>query len=215
MADNNYLEDDTENENDQEEKADTRGRTILVLLVAVGFLLVALSITGTLLAVKLMAPAPSTAAAASFAGLTSSAIEQAALVEPVEGVSTEETLTEQSAAQAEDKKPSKPKQPAIYYPIKPPLIVNFDARGRQRFLQVELALMTRDSEVISALDTHISMIRSGLILLIGGQLYEELQTAEGKELLRQQCLQEIQRLMEKEIGKPGVEQVLFTNFVMQ
>jgi len=52
-------------------------------------------------------------------------------------------------------------------------------------------------------------------MLIGGQLYEEIQTAEGKELLRQQCLQELQKIMQEEIGKPGVEQVLYTNFVMQ
>ena len=108
-----------------------------------------------------------------------------------------------------------PDKPAIYYPINPPIIVNFDARGRQRFLQAELALMTRDTDVVSAIELHMPMIRNSLILLIGGHLYEELQTAEGKELLRQQCLQELQRLMQQEIGKPGIEQVLFTNFVMQ
>ena len=59
------------------------------------------------------------------------------------------------------------------------------------------------------------MIRNSLVLLIGGQIFSEIQTAEGKELLRQQCLQEVQRLLEKEIGKPGVEQVLFTSFVIQ
>jgi flagellar FliL protein len=106
-------------------------------------------------------------------------------------------------------------QPAIYYPLQPPILVNFMVRGRQRILQAELTLMTRDELVINTIQLHQPMIRNALILLIGGQPYEELQTAEGKELLRQQCLQEIQRLMQQEINKPGIEQVLFTSFVMQ
>lgn len=115
---------------------------------------------------------------------------------------------------AEDEAPP-PEKSAIYYPIKPAIVVNFQVRGRQRFLQVELTLMTRDDEVVGTIETHLPMIRNALVLLIGGQVYAEIQTAEGKELLRQQCLQELQKLLEAETGSPGIEQVLFTNFVMQ
>ena len=104
---------------------------------------------------------------------------------------------------------------AIYYPLKPPILVTFDAKGRQRYLQAEITLLTRENDVIAAIELHMPMIRNALVLLIGSRTFEEIQTAEGKELLRVQCLQEIQRLMEQEIGKPGVEQVLFENLVMQ
>jgi len=120
----------------------------------------------------------------------------------------------EEAVPAEEQAPPPP-TPAIYYPLKPAIVVNFSVRGRQRFLQVELTLMTRDGAVVSAIELHQSMIRNALIMLIGGQPFEELQTAEGKEVLRQNCLQEIQRLLQQEIGKPGIEQVLFTDFVMQ
>lgn len=105
--------------------------------------------------------------------------------------------------------------PAIYYAIRPSLTVNFSVRGRQRFLSSELTLMTRESDVISAVELHLPMIRNALVMLIASQSFEDMQTAEGKELLRQRCLQEVQRLLEQEIGKPGIEQVLFTEFVMQ
>jgi flagellar FliL protein len=59
------------------------------------------------------------------------------------------------------------------------------------------------------------MIRNSLILLFSGQVYEELQTDEGRELLRQAALAELQTIIEKELGKPGIEKVLFTNLVMQ
>lgn len=124
---------------------------------------------------------------------------------------SEEVPVDTSLQEGEDPPPP----PAIYYPLKPPIVVNFSARGRQRFLQAELTLMTRDDDVISAIELHQPMLRNALVMLIGGQTFAEIQTAEGKELLRQQCLQELQALMEQEIGKPGIEQVLFTNFVMQ
>lgn len=118
-------------------------------------------------------------------------------------------------AQQALEEPKPTKMPAIYYPIKPPIVANFSARGRQRMLQAELTVMTRDASVISAIELHQPMLRNALVLLYSGQDFAELQTAEGKELLRQASLQELQRLLEKETGRPGIEQVLFTNFVMQ
>ncbi|WP_018275844.1 flagellar basal body-associated FliL family protein [Teredinibacter turnerae] len=122
---------------------------------------------------------------------------------------------EEGAEDAAAEEPTPPPAPAIYFPIKPELIVNFNVRGRQRYLQAELTLLVREEDVIAAIELHMSKIRNNLILLIGGEVYEELLTAEGKELLRQRCLQELQDVMQQEIGKPGIEQVLFTNFVMQ
>lgn len=123
---------------------------------------------------------------------------------------------EPESAEPVDAVPAVPlPKPAIYYALKPPVVVDFSARGRRRFLQVEMTLMTRESDVISAVELHQPMLRNELILLIGGYQYEELQSAEGKELLRQACLQALQKRLQQEIGKPGIEQVLFTSFVMQ
>lgn len=108
-----------------------------------------------------------------------------------------------------------PPKPAIYYPLKPEYIVNIDARGRRRYLRLDITVLTRDDDVIAAIETHRASIDNTVNLIAGGQLFEEIQTAEGKEFLRIQLLQELQAVFEKEIGKPGIEQVLFTNFVMQ
>lgn len=125
--------------------------------------------------------------------------------------------TEISTEQGEEGEEGTPKVklPAVYFPLKPAVIVNFQSRGRQRFLQAEVTLKIRDPDVVAAVELHMPMIRNALVMLLGGQEYEDLQTPEGKELLRQQALAEIQGLIENEIGKPGIEQVLFTNFVMQ
>lgn len=107
------------------------------------------------------------------------------------------------------------REPAIYYPLKPELIVTYLARGRHRYAQIGVTLMFRDEDVLNAVELHKPRIMNALNMVLSGQAYEELQTAEGKELVRLECLDALQRIMQEEIGKPGIEQVLFTEFVMQ
>lgn len=110
-----------------------------------------------------------------------------------------------------------PERPAsaLYYPLRPPFVVNFEHRGRVRYLQVSITLMARDPAVIEAVQQHMPLIRNRVILLLGGEDFEELRTDEGRELLRLALLEALQEILEEELGKPGIEQVLFTNFVMQ
>lgn len=107
------------------------------------------------------------------------------------------------------------KKPAIYHSLQPAFVVNYVVNGRQRFLQTDISLLIRDTAVGNALDLHAPAIRNSLVLLLSAQDYEALQTAEGKQLLRDDALKAVQELLQQEIGKPGVEQLLFTSFVMQ
>ncbi len=128
--------------------------------------------------------------------------------------SNEVELEEVEGDAAEPVIDNKPK-PAMYFPIKPAFVVNFPSRGRQRYLQAEVTVLTREMEVFNAMQTHMPLIKNRLVMLFGGEVYDELQTDEGKELLRQKALEALQQVMQEEIGKPGIEEVLFTNFVMQ
>jgi flagellar FliL protein len=105
--------------------------------------------------------------------------------------------------------------PAIYFPIKPAFVVNFPSKGRQRYLQVDITVLTRDIAIFDAMQRHMPLIKNRLNMMMSGEIYEELQTDEGKELLRQKSLQALQEIMQAEVGTDGVEEVLFTNFVMQ
>ncbi|WP_101760505.1 flagellar basal body-associated FliL family protein [Oceanicoccus sp. KOV_DT_Chl] len=125
--------------------------------------------------------------------------------------SEELEVDEEVAEAVVDNKPS----PAMYFPIKPAFIVNYPDKGRQRYLQVEVTVLTRDMDVFNAMQIHSPLIKNRLVMLLGGEVYQELQTAEGKELLRQKVLEAMQGIMEQELGKTGIEEVLFTNFVMQ
>jgi flagellar FliL protein len=129
--------------------------------------------------------------------------------------SEHELASKQTGELAEPAPVKEVKPQAIYYSLPQPILVSFSSDGRQRFLQAQLTLMTRDAAVAAALEEHAALLQSNLMMLFSGQDYNELQTLAGKELLRQLALTDVQRLLEQETGTPGVEQVLFTAFVMQ
>lgn len=121
----------------------------------------------------------------------------------------------EEGAEAEEEPAEEVKLPALYFAVKPPLLLTYNDRGRQRYAQVEMTLMTRSEAVIAEVELHTSRIRNDLILAFSALEFHEVQTPEGKELMRQQALQTVQRILTEEMGEPGVEQVLFTNLVMQ
>lgn len=104
---------------------------------------------------------------------------------------------------------------AYYFSLDPPFIVNFTGKSRARFLQVSIEGLTRDVKVKEEITKHFPQVRNNLVLLLSGQTYDELNTQEGKAALRKQVLKEIQKVLEAETGKEGVEDVYFTSFVMQ
>lgn len=122
-------------------------------------------------------------------------------------------------AQVEGKDPgaklAAEKAPPQYLSLDPPFIVNFDDQDMLRYLQVGVSVMARDKAVIDQVTNNIPHIRNNLIMLFGSQDEATLNTTQGKETLRHKALEEIQAILQKEIGDPGVEDVYFTSFVMQ
>ena len=123
----------------------------------------------------------------------------------------EDELAEEEVAEVVEEK----RAAAIYFPIKPAFVVNFPSKGKQRYLQVDVTILTRDIAIFDAMQKHMPLIKNRLNMLMSSETYEDLQTEEGKELMRQRSLQALQEIMQAEVAQDGVEEVLFTNFVMQ
>ncbi len=62
---------------------------------------------------------------------------------------------------------------------------------------------------------HAPVVKNNLNQLFSNQELEILQSEQGRELLLAEATKIVQAFLEKETGSPGIEQVLFTNFVMQ
>jgi len=113
-------------------------------------------------------------------------------------------------------KAAQPKLPAIYVEFEPPFVVNFDAKGVMRFLQVSIQVLTRDQATSETIKQHEPKIRNNMLLLLGSQTYDTISTMEGKEALRKQALQTIAKVVGEEGGEAKqVEDLYFTSFVMQ
>ncbi|MGB0468031.1 MAG: flagellar basal body-associated FliL family protein [Pontibacterium sp.] len=114
--------------------------------------------------------------------------------------------------------------PAIYTKIRslegrPMFVVPLRSKktkvGRGHYMQAYVEAKTRDPAVEATLKLHMPVIVSRLNRVFAAQEFEVLQTSAGRDALRQSATDAVREVMMEKIGKPGVESVLFTNFVMQ
>ncbi|MGH8214907.1 MAG: flagellar basal body-associated FliL family protein [Rhodanobacteraceae bacterium] len=104
---------------------------------------------------------------------------------------------------------------AEYYPLDPSIVVNFTDDRAIRFLQVGISLMSHDPKAIEAAKAAEPQIRNALLLLFSSQSFETLASPKGKLELQKQSLQKVQDIVKQSLGRPGIEAVYFTSFVMQ
>jgi flagellar FliL protein len=105
-------------------------------------------------------------------------------------------------------------KPSLYYAIDPPLVVNFEDGSAVRFLQITMEVMAHEEKAVESVQKNIPLIRNNLLLLMSNRNYQTMMSREGKEKMRQEALAEI-RAIEKKVGGPDVDDVLFTSFVVQ
>jgi flagellar protein FliL len=132
---------------------------------------------------------------------------------------TEEVDGEEGSDKKSPKKEEEDSEPvseeAIYWPIEPPFVMNFEGKSKAKYMQVALVAMSRSKKAINTLKKHMPAVRNELTFLLGGQKYVEMITPEGKEQLRTETIESINNTLKQNGAKKGVENVLFTSFVMQ
>ena len=95
-------------------------------------------------------------------------------------------------------------------------MVNFNQNGRQRYMQLSITMQARNQADLDALKVHMPVIRNNLVMMFSGQGFDTLASSPvGQEMLRQKATAVVQEVAQKEVGKPVIDQLLFTNFVLQ
>jgi flagellar protein FliL len=103
-----------------------------------------------------------------------------------------------------------------YIAVTPALVANYGATGAIHYLKADVALRVTGGPVAqSAVMHHMPYVRHVLVMLLSDQTEESLATMEGKEKLRQDALVQVQKVMQEEEGKPLVDDLLFSSFVVQ
>lgn len=106
-------------------------------------------------------------------------------------------------------------KPVLYLALDPAFVVNFHNPQAASYLQVGVTLMAHDSSAIQAAKDADPVVRNALVLLFSSQSYDELSTTVGKQKLREDALHAVQKVVEGRLGRPGIDALYFTSFVMQ
>jgi len=104
-----------------------------------------------------------------------------------------------------------------YLTLDPKFVVNFRHGDEvtQHYLQIGVSLMSHDAEALSSAKEADPVIRNALVMLFSSQDADALQDAAGKQKLQSLALDQVRKIVAARLGRPGVEAVYFTSFVMQ
>ncbi|MBF0264284.1 MAG: flagellar basal body-associated FliL family protein [Gammaproteobacteria bacterium] len=104
---------------------------------------------------------------------------------------------------------------AIYWPVEPPFVMNFEGKSKAKYMQIKVVGMSRSQKSMAAFKKHMPAIRNELTFLFGSQKYVELSTPSGKEQLRAEIIETVNDIIKSHGGGRGLSTVYFTSFVMQ
>ena len=103
---------------------------------------------------------------------------------------------------------------ATYFQVQAPFTSNM--ADTDSFAQISIAVSTYyDSRVIQAMQTHEMAIRSAILMMLAEQEEFTLSTPQGKEALQKKLKAIINQVLKQKTGYGGVDNVYFTNFVIQ
>jgi len=102
----------------------------------------------------------------------------------------------------------------LYHELKPPFMVNF-SKGSIKVLRVTLSLMAKSEKAIDAAKSHDPVIRNNILMLLSGENLDVLKTADGKEKLQTSIKEEINKVLEERKASAKIDEVFFTELVMQ
>ena len=105
----------------------------------------------------------------------------------------------------------------LYLNIKKPFVIQLPTKPRHRMMQVKMQITVNSQENLDLVTLHEPLIKNAISEVLykyqtQPDIYNQI---EGRREVKAACLKEVQEAMLKETGKPVVEKVLFTDFVMQ
>jgi len=131
-----------------------------------------------------------------------------------EGSAATESNEEESAEASDEGAEGDASTEMLYHELKPPFMVNF-SKGNIRILKVTLSLMAKNEKAIDAAKLHNPVIRNNILMLLSGENLETLKTADGKGLLQASIKEEINKVLKERKESAKIDEVFFTELVMQ
>ena len=104
-----------------------------------------------------------------------------------------------------------------YVELKPTFIANFGVsdKGAMRYVRADVTVRVSNKEAEYAARYHAPALRNSIVLLLSRQDESTVASSTGRETLKAEALTEIRQLLELEEGESHIEDLMFTNFVVQ
>lgn len=105
----------------------------------------------------------------------------------------------------------------LYAELDPTFVANVGSSdgGRLAYVKTDVSLQVKGPAAQTAVQNHKVALRNILVLAISRQDAAAIGTLEGRDQLKAEALKEIQTFLEAEEDRPMVEDLLFTNFIVQ
>jgi len=104
-----------------------------------------------------------------------------------------------------------------YVNLKPTFITNYGVSdtGRLRYVKADVTVRVSNKDAEFAARYHLPALRNRLVLLLSRQDESTIASTTGRETIKAEALRELREVLEKEEGQPYIDDLMFTNFVVQ
>ncbi len=92
-----------------------------------------------------------------------------------------------------------------------PFIVNIYDGQELRYLRIKVEMGVAGEEAKNQMKTQEAQIRDGILTLLSSKTWQDLQTPQGKDQLKQQIMATVSKI----VAQGALKQVYFTDFVVQ
>jgi flagellar FliL protein len=118
------------------------------------------------------------------------------------------------AADAEKEKPAVTEDNYAYYGFEPEIVTNYISnRKKLGFVRISVELMVKDQQDLLAIQHHDPLLRAAIVEILGNQTEDKIKSLTGREEIRKECYQTVNRLLQQETGKELVVNLLFTRYL--
>lgn len=93
------------------------------------------------------------------------------------------------------------------------VLVNLD--GKRHYLRADIQLLVENKERSDKIKNHMPAIRHAMIMLFSGRDPDEMASIAERERYRQEAMAEITKVLEKVHADEGLEDLFFTDFLVQ
>ncbi len=104
-----------------------------------------------------------------------------------------------------------------YVDLAPTFVTNYGVSedGHLSYVRTDVTLQVNSQVAENAAIYHTPALRNFLVMALSRQEEDGVATTEGRDILREEALETMRAYIKEEEGEPFIEDLLFTNFIVQ